>query len=646
MALNVISNFAANVAHRNLAAADAGATDSVSKLSSGQRVNSARDDAASLAIGSRLRAEVVALRTASVNANQAGSLLQIADGALSTVADILVRMKELAVQASSGQFSSIERGVLDSEFQALSSEITRISQDTEFNGTKLISGGAATATTQLADNFAKSGNGFAVTVDPAVVADNTALRLSYDRVLAQAQISTTTVAGTIAIGDVFTIRVTDNAAGQTYTATYTSTVAGNTATEHNSIRDGLIAAVNNIVGVTVTAAANGNGVVQLTAKTAGNGFSSTTSTTSALGTISAIATPTPNIVGGNFLTLYNLSNGTNQTVDVAPIIDGVAAAGAGQNLALTETAKVTFNSLGVVVTLDANFDRNTDHITTGTAVNNTAASRTFNGLTFTNDSNGGVANDAITALLASGAFDATTGLLSLSVGGNATFTTLTAAGIKLGVDGAGPGALGGTTADLEDGAAHTVEIYVTNANGLDILLGQISLTSVAVSGGVASGTLDIDVGALLFGADVVKGSSTQSFSFKVGSGSETYDSLTFSVSAASASSLGVLGTAQGGSLGITTAALADAASAAVSAAIDTLNQTRSDIGAAQNRLTFAAANLATAIENAEVARSGLLDLDVAQEISTFTSKQILVQTGVATLAQANQLPQNLLRLFQ
>jgi len=118
------------------------------------------------------------------------------------------------------------------------------------------------------------------------------------------------------------------------------------------------------------------------------------------------------------------------------------------------------------------------------------------------------------------------------------------------------------------------------------------------------------------------------------------------VSAASASSLGVLGTAQGGSIGITTAALADTASAAVSAAIDTLNQTRSDIGAAQNRLTFAAANLATAIENAEVARSGLLDLDVAQEISTFTSKQILVQTGVATLAQANQLPQNLLRLFQ
>ncbi len=84
----------------------------------------------------------------------------------------------------------------------------------------------------------------------------------------------------------------------------------------------------------------------------------------------------------------------------------------------------------------------------------------------------------------------------------------------------------------------------------------------------------------------------------------------------------------------------------MSSAIDALNTTRSDVGAAQNRLTFAAQNLASAIENAEAARSTLLDLDVAAEITTFTSKQILVQTGVAMLAQANQMPQNFLRLFQ
>ncbi|TDJ45106.1 MAG: flagellin, partial [Gammaproteobacteria bacterium] len=97
---------------------------------------------------------------------------------------------------------------------------------------------------------------------------------------------------------------------------------------------------------------------------------------------------------------------------------------------------------------------------------------------------------------------------------------------------------------------------------------------------------------------------------------------------------------------ITSVSNAESASTAVSAAIDTLNTSRSAVGAAQNRLTFASANLSSAIENAEAARSTLLDLDVAAEMTAFSSKQVLMQTGIAMLAQANQIPQNLMRLFQ
>ena len=638
MALSVISNFAANVAQRNLRVSDSAATNSIAKLSSGLRVNSAKDDAASLAIGSRLRAEVAALKTASVNTAQAGSLLQIADGALSTVADILVRMKELAVQASSGQFSSIERGVLDSEFQALSEEITRISQDTEFNGTKLIAGGASTATTSLAaTNFGAAGNGFTISVDPTKVADNSAFRLSFDNVTAVAQVSTVAFAGAVVIGEVYTVNVTDNAAGTTYTANFTATAA-----TLNNVSAGLTTALNNIVGITVTAAdvGGGSGDITLTAKTAGNGFSTTASTNSAAATV-AISTGTSNVVGGEFLTLSNLTNGAKETIDVAPIIDGVASAGAGNNLVLTETAEVSFVSLGVDVTLDANFDRTTDNITTGTIAD---AGANLTGEAVVNDFNGGVRNDAIKALLALGSsvYDPATGNLTLTLTDGGATLTASATGIRLGVNGGAFGAISAATGDLVTASASTIEVAV-DVDGVAIQIAQISATAIAST---ATSTLVINVGELAFGADVVAGSSTQSFSFKVGSGSDTYDSLAFSVSASSASALGVLGTSQGGSLGITTAALADTASAAVSAAIDELNQTRSDIGAAQNRLTFAASNLASAIENAEAARSGLLDLDVAQEISTFTSKQILVQTGVSALAQANQLPQNLLRLFQ
>ena len=140
MPLNVISNFAANVAHRNLVTSDMAATSSLAKLSAGTRVLSAKDDAASLAIGSRLAAEVSALRQATVNAGQGVSMLQIADGAMARVNEILIRTKTLAVQAGSGQLSDVERGMLDTEFQTLMDEIERISQDTEFNGNQLLAG--------------------------------------------------------------------------------------------------------------------------------------------------------------------------------------------------------------------------------------------------------------------------------------------------------------------------------------------------------------------------------------------------------------------------------------------------------------------------------------------------------------------------
>ena len=140
MALNIISNYAANVAHRNLSNSDTMATRSLAKLSSGTRVVSARDDAASMAIGARLNSQVEALKTATVNVGQANSMLQIADGGLATINDVLTRMKTLAVQAASGNLSDTERGFLDDEFQSLDSEVTRVASSTTFNGKQLLSG--------------------------------------------------------------------------------------------------------------------------------------------------------------------------------------------------------------------------------------------------------------------------------------------------------------------------------------------------------------------------------------------------------------------------------------------------------------------------------------------------------------------------
>ncbi|MFZ2587666.1 MAG: flagellin [Alphaproteobacteria bacterium] len=145
MGITFNTNLSALTSQRYLGIAGDKTASSLAKLSSGSRVPTAKDDAAALAVGSKLRAEVAGLNSAANNASQAVSLLQIADGALSTVGDILVRQKALAVQSSSGQLSDSERSLLNQEFTNLRSEIDRIAGITNFNGTSLLSGSTTVA---------------------------------------------------------------------------------------------------------------------------------------------------------------------------------------------------------------------------------------------------------------------------------------------------------------------------------------------------------------------------------------------------------------------------------------------------------------------------------------------------------------------
>lgn len=387
MALNVISNFAANVAHRHLTETDMKMTDSLAKLSAGTRVLSAKDDAASMAIGSRLAAEVNALTQARVNSGQAVSMLQVADGAMARANDILLRMKTLAVQAGSGQLSGTERGMLDTEYQQLVSEIDRLAEDTEFNGVTLVNGALALDLT-AATAFVPSQGITSITP-----------RGSYD--------------------------ITTNGASS---AQISYVVPAQFTLEHNN-----------------------------------STFS---------GSLAGEVHDGTNMLRGAIVTLTT-GGSDNNKIDLA--------------------------------------------INTGFIVN----------------------------------------------------------------------------------AAHAV------------------------------GRIDFS------------GAAETSFVYKVGTGtSSTADEISVSLSGISATALGLSAT------DITDSTTADTASTLITNAIDQLNITRASVGASLNRLEFAAANIATTLENTEAARSNLLDLDIAAEMSNFTSKQILQQAGVAMLAQANEAPQTLLRLFQ
>lgn len=140
MGLRINTNTASLNAQRNLSGSKLGLDKSLERLSSGYRINRAGDDAAGLAISENLKAQIRGLKQASRNAQDGVSLVQVAEGALNEISSLLIRLRELAVQAASDTIGPVERQFLNVEYDQLVSEIDRIADGTEFNGTQLLSG--------------------------------------------------------------------------------------------------------------------------------------------------------------------------------------------------------------------------------------------------------------------------------------------------------------------------------------------------------------------------------------------------------------------------------------------------------------------------------------------------------------------------
>lgn len=150
MGLRIATNIASQQVQKNLKSVSNNANASLEKLSSGKRITKSADDAAGLAIATNLEAQTKGLRQATRNANDGISLVQTAEGGLNEVSNILVRMRELTVQAASDTVGDNERGFLDQEYQQLVTEVDRISDSTTFNGTQLLNGeGAGTLDFQV-----------------------------------------------------------------------------------------------------------------------------------------------------------------------------------------------------------------------------------------------------------------------------------------------------------------------------------------------------------------------------------------------------------------------------------------------------------------------------------------------------------------
>jgi flagellin len=152
MASTINTNIASLTAQRNLSMSQASLQTSMQRLSSGLRINSAKDDAAGLAISDRMTSQIRGLNQASRNANDGISLAQVAEGAMGSVSANLQRIRELAVQSANGTNSSSDRLALQQEVSQLKEEIARVSSQTEFNGIKLLDGTYSTQQFQVGPN--------------------------------------------------------------------------------------------------------------------------------------------------------------------------------------------------------------------------------------------------------------------------------------------------------------------------------------------------------------------------------------------------------------------------------------------------------------------------------------------------------------
>ena len=212
MPLTINTNIIALNAQRNLSASQSSLASSMQRLSSGLHVNSAKDDAAGLAIAERMNAQVRGMGVAARNANDGISMSQTAEGALGKVSDSLQRMRELAVQAANATNSASDKDSLDKEFGELAKEIQRVLGGTSFNGQKMLAGDAGAHVLQVGANTTGNDTVSVTTTNMTTQADITTVAGINNAGAGRAVIDATASAGTIqgVIGNIDTALNTVN----------------------------------------------------------------------------------------------------------------------------------------------------------------------------------------------------------------------------------------------------------------------------------------------------------------------------------------------------------------------------------------------------------------------------------------------------
>jgi flagellin len=623
MALTVNTNIPSLNTQRNLNSTSNALNTSLERLSTGSRINSAKDDAAGLQISNRLTSQISGLNVAVRNANDGISLSQTAEGALQQSTNLLQRMRDLSIQSANGSNSDADRSSLQKEVSALQSELSRIADTTTFGGRKLLDGSFGTSSFQVGSNAfetidvgLKNASASAIgsfqtnsetgTTNTAKVVDNLAIPAGFGTATTSANLFSAGVLSVVGGGQTADITVNSSESAKSLAAKFDGAIPGLTATARTVFTaDVTVAAADQNLNFNVTV---GSQTVQMI------GVTSTQDLADQLNSNAAKLGIKANIDDKGALTI---ESATGENVSFGAITNQAGTA-------------ATAGSIKV------NVQDSTGAFATSASALSSGGGTVVGALQLNSPTAFAVANKADTVATTStilnfGAADATTAF-TLAEGANSV--AFVAGDFVSGATVAGENANAKTLYDklvtagftnvslIKDAAGDSVRIDSTSALAFSGLAGTAIEQSVRNATGTAYGAAGAITAATVTAGTATTADATELF----GNAKATLTAVD--------------------KLDISTADGAQRALAVLDNALAGIDAQRADLGAVQNRFDNTINNLQNISENASAARSRIKDTDYAAETANLSKNQVLQQAGTAILAQAKQLPQAVLSLLQ
>jgi len=697
---SINTNIGALIAQNNMKINAKELESSMERISSGKRINSASDDAAGSAIASKMESQVRSLGVAIRNANDAISLTQTAEGALSEVENILQRVRELTVQAGNSTLNHTDRAQIQAEVNALSSEIDSIASRTNFNGVNLLDGSRGSVDMQIGINASdkmtiglQKTSVSALGIGSSSVSSPNSLISARVTEIGTIDITTTdikingknfatsdfdvsatsidgaaaNVSGAIAAGSkhaaAIALKINENTGEHGVTASafnevvatmYTAgdvAINGNTVTSRATI-ESFVAAVNDEIA-NVTAAVNSDGFVV---------FSNTDGDAIQF----AGAAPELGIADDIYAGFVKLTSNDNSpiTIEAGTKTNGYA----GDTGETADVTNIGFNEvrlntagLGVKITGSRAVDGNAiasstdqlkiNNVLIGSSVSASAADKVtaINALT----SDHGVVATAETAVLINLNFIATTVAEHAGATVNGITVDLSGALDTSDVITLINAATNGVVDVLASADNDTGNLVLTSKSGLTISMTDTAASGGAGAGGMIKSATNLDGSAMTHGTigeGIVGNRGTLSMTSLDGSSISIDDGMSDRDNETGADRIGFekqneITTATSG-VSVASVSSANTSLASLDKAINTVASFRAGFGAHQNRLDASINNLTTLQINTDAAKSRIEDADFAAETSNMTKSQILSQAATSMLAQANASKQNLLALLQ